>query len=159
PPTLLHREPDAVIPGTRVVTERTSATMRALMRLVVEKGTGKNADVPGYIVGGKTGTAEKQVDGRYKKNALITTFVGIFPANAPRYVVLAMLDEPKGIKETYGFATAGWTAAPVAKRIIARMAPLIGVPQQDPESPEIRRALELLTDTPWAAGTQTVAAD
>jgi len=157
PPTLLMREPDAVVPGTRIVSERTSAIMRSLMRLVVETGTGKNADVPGYIVGGKTGTAEKQVGGRYKKKALITTFVGIFPANAPRYVVVAMLDEPKGIKETYGYATAGWTAAPVAKRIIARMAPLVGVPQQDPNAPEVRRALALPTDTPRAAGTQTVA--
>src|SRR3546814_6938446 len=81
--------------------------MRSLMRLVVLDGTGRKADAPGYRVGGKTGTAEKARAGGYARNALVTTFAGAFPMDNLRYVVVAMLDEPKGTKDTYGFATAG----------------------------------------------------
>lgn len=115
--------------GPQVVSEKTSRQMRYLMRMVVgsPEGTGKQADVPGYEVGGKTGTADKQRGGRYTKNARISSFVGMFPASQPRYLVFVMLDEPKGIKETFNFATAGWTAAPTAGAVVRRIAPMLGV--------------------------------
>ena len=81
----------------------------------------------GYYVGGKTGTAEKVVNGRYSKTKLLTDFMAILPADNPRYLVLIMLDEPQGIPETHGFATAGWNVAPTTGKIIARIAPLLGL--------------------------------
>ena len=134
PVTLLKRAESEKIPGQRVIASRTSDQMRGLMRLVVDKGTAKSANVPGYLVGGKTGTAEKIVNGRYQRNMRISSFVGAFPMNAPRFVVYAMLDEPKGNKSTFGFATAGWVAAPTAGRIIARLAALYGIPPVDEEA-------------------------
>ncbi len=144
-PTLIKRSPSDPVLGKRVISRDTSDSMRRLMRLVVENenGTGGNAAAPGYVVGGKTGTAEKQVDGRYKTKALVSSFVGVFPSQAPRYVVVVMLDEPKGIKESYGYATAGWTAAPVVSRVISQAAPLLGVAPVDEDAPEIQRALAL----------------
>jgi cell division protein FtsI (penicillin-binding protein 3) len=151
PATLIRRSEESVA-GKRVISAQTSDQMRRLLRLVVENGTGRNADAPGYLVGGKTGTAEKQVDGRYKRKALISSFVGVFPINAPRYVVLAHLDEPKGIKESHGFATGGWTAAPVVGRVIAQIAPLFGIAPVDESAPEIRRALTVNVAAPGARG-------
>lgn len=127
PLTLRERDPDAGIPGRRVVSPGVSSHMRRLLRRVVADGTGGNADVPGYRVGGKTGTAEKPGVRGYRRKALISSFVGVFPIDAPRYLVLAMLDEPKGTKETFGYATGGWTAAPAVGRVVARIAPLLGV--------------------------------
>ena len=138
-PTLLRREPGEPLPETRVLSTKTSESMRKLFRLVVEQGTGKMADVPGYVVGGKTGTAEKAGRGGYREKALISSFVAAFPMNDPQYVVLVMLDEPKGTKSTHGYATAGWTAAPAAGRIIARIGALLGMMPQD-EAP-LDRAL------------------
>lgn len=128
-PTFLKR--DAPQEGERVVSEQTSATMRALMRLVMTKGTGTKADVPGYDVGGKTGTAEKPHNGGYARRALISSFCGVFPIGNPQYLVFVLLDEPKGTKDTAGFATAGYTSAPVAGRVIERIAPLLGVMRDD----------------------------
>ena len=71
--------------------------MRYLMRLNAEKGTATKADVPGYYVGGKTGTAEKVVNGRYSKTKLLTDFMAVLPADNPRYLLLIMLDEPQAI--------------------------------------------------------------
>ncbi|RME66688.1 MAG: penicillin-binding protein 2, partial [Alphaproteobacteria bacterium] len=113
--------------GQRVISAKTSRTMRQLLRLVVTDGTGRKADVPGYRLGGKTGTAEKASARGYRRGANITTFLGAFPMDAPRYVVLAMLDEPKGIKETHGFATAGWNAAPIVRNVVLRVAPMLNV--------------------------------
>lgn len=114
--------------GERVVSEQTSKNIRRLMRLVVGHGTGGKADVPGYRVGGKTGTAEKiGANGTYKDDAKLASFVGVFPVDEPQYVVLIMVDEPKGDKSTYGFATGGWIAAPVAASVISRMGPLLGI--------------------------------
>ena len=97
------------------------------MRLVVTHGTGRKADAPGYMVGGKTGSAEK-VNGRgYDRHRLLSSFVAAFPINKPRYLVLVLLDEPKGNASTHGYATAGWTAAPVVGRVIARIGPLAGL--------------------------------
>lgn len=127
-PTLLKRAPGERPIQKRVISAETSAVMRMLLYAVVAEGTGKNAAVAGYLVGGKTGTAEKAIGGKYKRDRMITSFVGVFPIDRPRYAVLAMMDEPQGIKETFGFATAGWTAAPVAGTVIERIAPLLGVP-------------------------------
>jgi cell division protein FtsI (penicillin-binding protein 3) len=126
-PTLLKGDGEVAEKRQRVISAETSAIMRKLLYLVVAEGTGKKAGAPGYLVGGKTGTAEKAIDGRYERKTLISTFVGAFPIDQPRYVVLAMLDEPKGNKATHGFATAGWTAAPVVGRVIERIGPLLGV--------------------------------
>jgi len=126
PTTLRKRLPDDDFSTRRVVSSRTSAALRSLMRQVVERGTGRKANAPGYFVGGKTGSADKyrQAGG---KRGLLSSFVGIFPANAPRYVVLIMLDEPKGTKETFNRATGGWVAAPATGRLITQIAPLLGV--------------------------------
>lgn len=125
-PTLLAGNGESP-PGERVIKEKTSEQMRRLMRQTVTEGTGKKADVPGYEVGGKTGTAEKPVDGSYKRKAVLSSFIGAFPMDDPRFVVLVMIDEPKGIKETHNFITGGWTAAPSVARIIAQIAPLAGL--------------------------------
>ncbi|OAN46620.1 penicillin-binding protein [Paramagnetospirillum marisnigri] len=127
PPTLLARAPDEKISGIRIIKPKTSDQMRSLMRMVVTEGTGKKADVPGYEVGGKTGTAEKAGHGGYRKKAVLSSFVAAFPMDAPRYAILIMIDEPQGTKETYGFITAGWTAAPVVSRVVAQIAPLMGL--------------------------------
>lgn len=126
PPTFLKRsEEDARGLATRVVKPETSAMMRYLMRLNAEKGTATKADVKGYYVGGKTGTAEKVINGRYSKTKLFTTFMAVIPADSPRYLLLIILDEPQGLPETHGFATSGWNAAPTAGKVIARIAPML----------------------------------
>jgi cell division protein FtsI (penicillin-binding protein 3) len=130
-PTLLQRAPGDVPPGRRVFTSATSDTMRALLRLVVTNGTGRKANAPGYRVGGKTGTAEKIANGRYQRGANVSTFAAAFPMDAPRYVVVAMVDDPRGSKATFGFKTAGMVVAPAITRIVERIGPLLGV-QPDP---------------------------
>jgi len=118
----------------QVISADTSRKMRRLMRLAVEYGTGGHARAEGYQVGGKTGTAEKVSEGRYDKKALLSSFVGVFPMDKPEYVIFAMLDEPQGIKETLGYASAGWTAAPVVGKVIERIGPLLGVmPHNKPD--------------------------
>ncbi|HEY7609584.1 MAG TPA: penicillin-binding transpeptidase domain-containing protein, partial [Alphaproteobacteria bacterium] len=127
PATLLRRNPKEPIDYVPVVSAKTSAEMRKLMRLVVEKGTGKRAEAPGYFLGGKTGTADKSAGRKgYRRNARIASFIGAFPINAPRYVVLAMIDEPKASAETPE-ATGGVVAAPVVREIVLKAAPLLGV--------------------------------
>lgn len=143
PATLLARDAAAPVPGTRVISEATSEQMRRLMRLVVEEGTGRNASAEGYLVGGKTGTAEKAVPSGYDGDARLSSFVSAFPMTRPQYVVFAMLDEPKGNESTYGYATGGWTAAPVVRRVIERMGPLYGLPPVNEDAPEIREALSI----------------
>jgi cell division protein FtsI (penicillin-binding protein 3) len=127
-PTLLKRDGRGVVPHTRVLLPETSARMRDILRMAVVRGTGRQADVPGYPVAGKTGTAEKQVGRGYDERRLVTSFVGAFPAKAPQYLVLVVLDEPQPSAETKGFASAGWTAAPAAGKVIARIAPMLNVP-------------------------------
>jgi cell division protein FtsI (penicillin-binding protein 3) len=126
-PTLLKHPQDAR--GEQVISPQTSATMRELLRYVVTNGTGRKADVPGYDVGGKTGSAEKSA-GRhgYQAHKLVTSFCAVFPIENPRYVVFVVMDEPHGTKATGGFALAGYTAAPLAGHVISRIAPLLGVP-------------------------------
>jgi cell division protein FtsI (penicillin-binding protein 3) len=128
PPTFRKRtEQEAMALATRVIRPDTSEKMRYLMRLNVEKGTASKAEVNGFYVGGKTGTAEKVVAGRYSKTKVLTSFTAVLPADKPRYVILIMLDEPQPIPETKGFATSGWNAVPVGGLVIARIAPLLGL--------------------------------
>jgi cell division protein FtsI (penicillin-binding protein 3) len=126
-PTFLKHPADGR--GAQVVSAETSATMRSLLRYVVTNGTGKNADVPGYDVGGKTGSAEKHIPhGRgYQAGKLVTSFCAVFPSENPRYLVFVVLDEPHGTKATSGFALAGYTAAPLAGHVVGRIAPLLRV--------------------------------
>lgn len=125
PPTLLKR--DKPIAGERVFSPETSEKMRRLLRLTVTKGTGNRADAPGYRVGGKTGTAEKNASGRYVRGTNVSTFAAAFPMDAPRYVIIAMIDDPRGSKESAGFRTAGMVVAPAVKRLVQRIGPLLGV--------------------------------
>ena len=141
PPTLVKRAAGQPPAGKRVVSARTSDRMRRLMRLVVTSGTGSKARAEGYLVGGKTGTAEKVMGRRYKAKALISSFIGAFPMNAPRYVVFVMLDEPSGNAETRGFATGGWVAAPAVGQAIERLGPMLGVLPVDEDRPDIKRKL------------------
>ena len=128
PPTFLKRsEQEATALAKRVVKPETSDKMRYLMRLNVEKGTATRADVKGYYVGGKTGTSEKVVAGRYSKTKVLTSFTAVLPADAPRYALLIMLDEPQALPETHGFTTSGWNAVPVGGEVISRIAPLLGL--------------------------------
>lgn len=116
----------------RVVSEETSQTMRNLLRLVVTHGTGEKADVKGAMLAGKTGTSEKNIDGRYVKDKLVSSFVGTFPANAPRYAILVSVDEPKGNKKSYGYATAGWVAAPAVGAVTQAIMTLENMAAADP---------------------------
>lgn len=118
----------------RVLSERTSHHMRELMRLVVTEGTGKSADVAGYSVGGKTGTAEKPGARGYDKKRLMSSFVGVFPMENPKYAILVVIDEPHGNKASYGYATGGWVGAPAVARIVASMTAILGIPAQPHES-------------------------
>ena len=142
-PTLLKREPREDAAGKRVLSRATSDKMRRLMRLVVAEGTGSKAAAAGYLVGGKTGTAEQAGRGGYRKKRLLSSFVAAFPMHQPRYVVLALLDQPRGTRETHGYATGGWVAAPVVGRTIARIGPLLGVTPVDEGSQQIARRMQL----------------
>ncbi len=129
PPTFLKRDQaEADQLAQRVIKPETSEKMRYLMRLNVEKGTATRANVAGYYVGGKTGTSEKVVGGRYSKTKVLTSFTAIMPADKPQYLLLIMLDEPQGLAETHGFATSGWNAVPVGAKVIERVAPLLDIP-------------------------------
>jgi len=148
PPTLLKiSATHPLTKGKRVFSEDTSYRMRALLRLVVMKGTGRKADAPGYRVGGKTGTAQKIIDGRYSQSINITSFAGVFPMDDPRYVIVAMLDAPKATKDTYGFTTAGWNVAPVVSGTISRIAPMLGVQPDRNREPDMSQVLPFVHDT------------
>jgi cell division protein FtsI (penicillin-binding protein 3) len=148
PPTILKRGPgNPLPPGRRVFSEDTSYRMRSLLRLVVMKGTGRKADAPGYRVGGKTGTAQKLINGHYSQTINITSFAGVFPMDDPRYVIVVMLDEPKATAETYGFTTAGWNVAPVVSRTVSRIAPMLGVAPNMNREPNMGEVLPFVHDT------------
>src|SRR5580698_3853566 len=128
PPTFLKRtEAEAQALGKRVIKPETSVMMRYLMRLNVEKGTASKADIPGYYIGGKTGTADKVVFGRYSNTKVLTDFMAVMPADQPRYLLLIMLDEPHPTPESHGFKTSGWNAVPTGGAVVARIAPLLGI--------------------------------
>ena len=126
-PTLLKNS-DKKNNGYRVLSYNTSKQMRDLLRLVVTDGSGKRANVLGYEVAGKTGTANKlSANGKYNSKVVRTTFVSTFPVSKPQYALLVMMDEPKGSKETWGFTTAGWNTVPTAAKIISAIAPQLNV--------------------------------
>ena len=127
PPTLLAHIDGETVPATRVVKRQTSEQLRQMMRMVVADGTGDTADVPGYQVSGKTGTAEKSGAHGYRKKANLASFIACFPGNDPRYLVLVMIDEPHGNKATFGLAQAHWNAAPAVGHVIAQIGPLLGL--------------------------------
>jgi cell division protein FtsI (penicillin-binding protein 3) len=128
PPTFLRRDQaDTDKLAKQVLKPETSRAIRYLMRLNAEKGTATKANVNGYYIGGKTGTAEKVVGGHYSKHKLLTDFMAVLPADKPKYLMMIMLDEPQATPETHGFATAGWNAAPTAAKVIARIAPLLDI--------------------------------
>jgi len=156
PTTLLKVAPGAAPAGRRVLTEATSARMRQLLRLVVMRGTGRKADVPGYRVGGKTGTAEVAGAGGYSKKANVSTFAGAFPMDHPRYVVVAMLDSPVGNAQSFGLTTAAWTAAPVVNRVIARTGAMLGVLPDDKRDVDVSDLLPLLWSAPGEKKLATV---
>jgi cell division protein FtsI (penicillin-binding protein 3) len=141
PMTLLKRASSEPTAGKRVVSEETSVEMRKLLRLVVQAGTGRMADAPGYLVGGKTGTADKQHGRGYSAHSNLASFAGAFPMNAPRYAVLLMVDEPKPNAQSHGYATAGWVAAPAVGRLVQRMAPLVGLEPIPDTAPEAQNDL------------------
>ena len=155
PATLLKLQPGHAPVGRRVISEATSARMRQMLRLVVMRGTGRKGDAPGYRVGGKTGTAEAAVAGGYDRSRNVATFVAAFPMDEPRYVVLAMLDSPQGTKETGGWKTAAWNAAPVVGRTIARVGSLLGVVPDDHRDVDVSDILPTLwqgDDAPKSGG-------
>ncbi len=127
PATLQKLREEDVPKGRRVFSAATSARMRQLLRMIVKNGTGRNADAPGYRIGGKTGTAEKPFEGGYAHRSLITTFAAAFPMDNPRYVVLTMMDEPQGSKQFPGVRTAAYTSAPVVKKVVMRIGPMLGI--------------------------------
>ena len=152
-PATLHRlAPGDVPQGRRVFKASTSSRMRQLMRAISIYGTGRNGDAPGYRVGGKTGSAEKPGVGGYRRSALVSTFAAAFPMDRPRYVVIAMLDEPRGTIASSFQRTAAWNAAPIVGRLVPRIGPLIGVRPDDsrdinissitPLIPEARKGTE-----------------
>ncbi len=124
-PTLKKQEQNGVVHGRRVVTPEVSSQIRQIMYLIAEKTTAKKARIAGIDIGGKTGTAEKLVNGKYDSGRVFTVFVGAFPINAPQYTLIIMLDEPKGISETWGFKTAAWNAVPTAGAVMDTVLPLL----------------------------------
>ncbi len=135
-------EDEAKVEEKRVVSQRTSDRIRAMMRLVITRGTAKAAEVPGYLMGGKTGTADKASARGYNDKARLSSFIGAFPMNSPRYLVFVMLDDPKANESTHGFATGGWTAAPTVARIVEKMAPMLGIaPMSEAEGAAAERGL------------------
>ena len=127
PSTLMKLDPKDVPRGRRVFKESTSHRMRQMLRMISLYGTGKQADAVGYRVGGKTGSAEKAGAGGYKKTSLVSSFAAAFPLDAPRYVVVVVLDEPQGTVASSFQRTAGYTAAPVVGRLVPRIGPMLGV--------------------------------
>ncbi len=130
-PTFLKSDPDSVKARTTpVLSPQTSEAMRYIMRLNAFEGSAKKASVPLYYVGGKTGTAEKVIGGRYNKNRLFTTFMAASPMNDPKYLFVTIMDEPQGLPESGGYATAAWNSGVVTGKIIERVAPILGLPPQ-----------------------------
>ena len=130
----------------RVMSVETSIRMRDILRAVVTDGTGRNAAVEGYFIGGKTGTAEKpRRFGRgYDADKIIATFAAVFPAQDPRYVAVISLDEAEDRSGPRVWRTAGWTAAPTMRAAISRIAPILGMRPARPEAPARAREDELL---------------
>ncbi|WP_428833413.1 MULTISPECIES: peptidoglycan D,D-transpeptidase FtsI family protein [Methylobacterium] len=131
-PTFLKRtEAEAREKATQVLSAQTSEAMRYIMRLNATEGSAKKAAIPYYYVGGKTGTAEKVIRGRYVKNRLFTTFMAAAPMDKPKYLFVTIMDEPQAVAaESGSYATAAWNSGVVTGRVIARVAPILGLPPQ-----------------------------
>lgn len=138
PTFLKHTGP---ISGKRVISSQTSDKMRRLLHLTVKQGTSRKADVVGYLVGGKTGSANKVVNGRYNTKEHLASAVSAFPMTDPQYIMVVTLDAPKGTKETFGYATGGWTAAPIVQDVIKAAGPILGVVPLDESRKDIRQAM------------------
>lgn len=136
-PLTIKSSPDNLGQGRQVLHKNTSEKINKLLRTTITHGTGKKASVENYYVGGKTGTANKRKNGRYVNNSRMSSFVATFPAHKPEYLLYVMIDDPQGRKDTFGFATAGWTAAPTIAKIIERMVTLYGKAPYDPNDAEI----------------------
>lgn len=127
-PATMHKvEPGKAPKGRRVFKASTSAKMNQMLRMIVTYGTGRKANAPGFRVGGKTGSADKPAGGGYNRTSVVATFAAAFPMDRPRYVVIAMLDEPKGTVASSFQRTAAWNAAPVVGRLVPRIGPILGV--------------------------------
>ncbi len=137
PATLRKLGPGEVPAGRRVFKASTSARMRQLLRMIVVDGTGRKADAPGFRIGGKTGSAEKPGAGGYRRSSLVATFAAAFPMDRPRFVVIAMLDEPQGTVASSYQRTAAWNAAPIVGRVVPRIGPLLGVMPDDTRDVDI----------------------
>ena len=128
-PTFLKRSAeDAQANAPRVIRPEVSEAIRYVMRLNAEVGSARNANIPGYFIGGKTGTADKLVHGHYDHDKVFTTFMAVLPADKPKYLFLTLMDEPQAIPGTYGYHTAAWNSGDVTGKIIERVAPLLGLP-------------------------------
>jgi len=147
PTTLQKVEPGQANRGRRVFKASTSARMNQLLRMISVYGTGRNANAPGFRVGGKTGSAEKPGGGGYNSTSLVSTFAAAFPMDKPRYVVIAMLDEPKGTVASSFQRTAAWNAAPIVGRLIPRIGPLMGVLPDETRDIDLTDLKPLIGDT------------
>jgi cell division protein FtsI (penicillin-binding protein 3) len=128
-PTFLKRsEEEAQKDAVRVVRPEVSETMRYLLRLNAEIGSAKLANIPGYYIGGKTGTADKIIHGHYSKDKVFTTFMAIAPADKPKYLMLVLFDEPQALPQDGGYHTAAYNAGSVTGRVIERLGPMFGLP-------------------------------
>lgn len=125
---VMNYEDENLSSRKKVFSDETSIALKKILNQVVQNGAGKKAEVSGYYVGGKTGTANKAVNGKYNANARISSFLSAFPIHDPKYSIFIILDEPKGNKQTFGFATGGWTAAPITSRIVKRIATVENIP-------------------------------
>lgn len=151
PATLLKLKPREVPRGDRVFKASTSARMNQLLRMIVRDGTGRKAEAPGFRVGGKTGSAEKPGAGGYKRSSVVATFAAVFPMDAPRFVVLIMIDEPAGNQASSFQRTAGWTAAPVVARLVPRIGPMLGIIPDDRRDVDVSELMPLLWKAPVKA--------
>ncbi len=127
PATMMKLAPTEVPRGRRVFKESTSHRMRQMLRMISLYGTGRSADAPGYRVGGKTGSADKNENGVYHRNKIVSSFAAAFPLDAPRYVIVVVVDEPTGTLASSFQRTAAFTAAPVVGKLVPRIGPMLGV--------------------------------
>jgi cell division protein FtsI (penicillin-binding protein 3) len=154
PLTVRKLPPGAKVAGSRVMSERTSLQMLSIMRANVTGGSGKSADIAGLSVGGKTGTGEKYDPAirAYNGQRQVSSFAAVFPttgaADAKRYFVLILLDEPRGTAASAGYSTGGWVAAPAAGRVIERIAPFLGVRRTN----DVGQAIPVEPPTPESVG-------
>jgi cell division protein FtsI (penicillin-binding protein 3) len=147
PATLQRVEPGHVNRGRRVFKASTSARMNQLLRMIAVYGTGRNANAPGFRVGGKTGSAEKPGGGGYNKTSLVSTFAAAFPMDKPRFAIVVMFDEPKGTLASSGQRTAAWNAAPAVGRLVPRIGPLLGVLPDETRDVDLTDLKPLVGDT------------